>query len=72
MLATNDGDNDYEDNNMKFYPHLSIVIETAPLLLILKSPQFAVRVSPFLSELVSITLNNKKGQTREKGGNTMF
>lgn len=27
-------------------PHLSIVIETAPLLLILKSPQFAVRVSP--------------------------
>ena len=37
---------DYEDNNMRFYPHLSIVIETAPLLLILKSPQFAVRVSP--------------------------
>ena len=47
LLHNNDGDNDYEDNNMKFYPHLSIVIEAAPLLLILKSPQFAIRVSPF-------------------------
>ena len=70
LLANNDGDNNYEVNNMEFYPHLSIVIETAPLLLILKSPQFAVRVSPFCQNWYQSSWTIKKTRQARKKLNT--